>query len=73
MVPRDLVNLIVYCYPDPTILGTNITISCVDESKQTENYENMSSVQITCMKNRRWEPDPREIIEECNSFKHTTS
>ena len=73
MVPHDLVNLIGYSYPDPAILGTNVTISCVDESKQTENFENMSSVQITCMKNRRWEPDPREIIEECNSFKQTTS
>ena len=73
MVPHDLVNLIGYSDPDPTILGTNVSISCVDESKQTENFENMSSFQITCMKNRRWEPDPREIIEECNSFKYTTS
>ena len=73
MVHHDLVNLIRYNDPDPAILGTNVTISCVDESKQTENFENMSSFLITCMKNRHWEPDPREIIEECNSFKHTTS
>ena len=73
MVSHDLVNLIGYSYSDPAILGTNVTISCIDESKQIENYENMSSVQITCMKNRRWEPDPREIIEECNSIKHSTS
>ena len=53
--PMALTNALAVDYVDPALEGQNITFTC--PPGQTLNGSNSS----TCIGNRTWEPDPRDV------------
>ena len=51
-------------YSDPASVGTNVTINCVSEDEMTGKNTSVT-LNVTCMDDGRWEPDPRQGIEGC--------
>ena len=63
-LPADDDEVTVSGYSDPALVGTNITINCVGEDEMTGNSTSVT-LNVTCMDDGRWEPDPRQGIEGC--------
>ena len=53
-------SITVVGYVDPAIEGTTLTFDCPPEYVLTEPNSS------TCMRNGKWEPDPREV--ECKGI-----
>ena len=43
-------------YSDPAFVGTNVTLEC-----SLLNHVLTGPNATTCMENRKWQPDPREV------------
>ena len=61
----ELTNALVVGYDYPALQGQNITFTCPPD--QMHSGSNSSS----CMRNGKWEPDPREV--DCTGGVETTS
>ena len=60
-------NIQVIGYSDPALEGTSVTLKC-----SSPNLVLMGPNTTTCMGNREWEPDPRDVncAGEIGRFRH---
>ena len=70
--PQELSPTLMFTdYSDPTLPGTNATISCTSD-------DNSTAIVTFCMDNGNWEPDPRklcmitgDLLKHQNSLRQT--